>query len=172
MSAAPCFMHLMWTPTDGLNPEFVGLFQRGGATTQPVCWGRSCLFMEDGPRLEPLIMYKLDTTTMIWTLINTRGTSPPASYGHSATIIGTKMFVFGGLYTIRVFDTETNCWLNTTSTQPTLLERPRVHSAFTYNGELYIFDYTNQAQNDVWKFSPETFSWKKVEPKGKGPPPI
>ena len=41
-------------------------------------------------------LYKLDTTTMVWALIKTTGTPPPASYQHSATIIGTKMFVFGG----------------------------------------------------------------------------
>lgn len=64
---------------------------------------------------------------------------------HSATIIGTKMFVFGGradrfgpfhsnneIYCnkIKVFDTETNCWLSTPSTQP-LPEGRRSHSACT-----------------------------------------
>ena len=88
------------------------------------------------------------------------------------------MFVFGGrrgwlhYNTIRVFDTETNSWMNTPSTQ-LLPEERCAHSAFTYNGELYVFGgwNGNQAFNDVWKFSPESFSWKKVEPKGKGPPP-
>ena len=73
-------------------------------------------------------IYKLDTATMVWSLINARGTPPPAAYGHSATIIGTKMFVFGGIVNqlntygtlthrniLRVFDTETNHWLNTPS---------------------------------------------------------
>ena len=123
-------------------------------------------------------MYKLDTSTMVWTLINTRGTPPPVSYRHSATIIRTKMFVFGGwggrghyYNTIRVFDTENNLWLDTPSTQ--LLPAARwSHSAFTYDGEMYILGGWNdgdQYLNDMWKFSPETFSWKKVEPKGKGP---
>lgn len=62
---------------------------------------------------------------------------------HSATIIGTKMFVFGGradrfgpfhsnneIYCnkIKVFDTETNCWLTTPSTQISP-EGRRSHSA-------------------------------------------
>lgn len=62
---------------------------------------------------------------------------------HSATIIGTKMFVFGGradrfgpfhsnneLYCnmIRVFETVTNTWLSTPTTQP-LIEGRRSHSA-------------------------------------------
>ncbi|KTG32489.1 hypothetical protein cypCar_00025101, partial [Cyprinus carpio] len=44
-----------------------------------------------------------------------------------------------------------------------------------YNGELYIFGGYNARLdrhfNDLWKFNPEAFSWKKVEPKGKGPCP-
>lgn len=62
---------------------------------------------------------------------------------HSATIIGTKMYVFGGradrfgpfhsnneLYCnmIRVFETVTNTWLNTPITQP-LIDGRRSHSA-------------------------------------------
>ena len=41
-------------------------------------------------------LYTLDTTTMVWALINTRDTPPPISSDHSATFIGTKMFVIGG----------------------------------------------------------------------------
>ena len=47
------------------------------------------------------------------------------------------------------------------------------HAAFTHNGELYIFaglnQDSNQMFNDLWKFNPGTFCWKKVEPKGKQP---
>ena len=85
------------------------------------------------------------------------------------------MFVFGGYGyqgyydNIRVFDTETNCWLNTASAQHRP-ERRCAHSAFTYNGELYICGGWNYKDlNDLWKFNPATFCWKKVEPKGKGP---
>ena len=87
------------------------------------------------------------------------------------------MFVFGGEFsyinTIRVFDTETNCWLNTPSAQ-VVPERRCGHSAFTYNGYLYIFGGSTSAFNpinDLWKFNSETFSWKKVEPKGTTPSP-
>uniref|UniRef100_A0A1A8HJL8 Kelch domain containing 3 n=1 Tax=Nothobranchius korthausae TaxID=1143690 RepID=A0A1A8HJL8_9TELE len=134
-------------------------------------------------------IHMLDTTTMVWSLINARGSPARWRDFHSATIIGTKMFVFGGradrfgpfhsnneIYCnkIKVFDTETNCWLNTPSTQ-LLPEGRRSHSAFTYNGELFIFGGYNARLdrhfNDLWKFNPEAFTWKKVEPKGKGPCP-
>ena len=58
-------------------------------------------------------------TTMVWPLINHRRSCTCLMW-HSATIIGTKMFVFGGqedqgVYynNLSVFDPETNCWLST-----------------------------------------------------------
>ncbi|KAJ7419301.1 hypothetical protein WISP_54826 [Willisornis vidua] len=108
---------------------------------------------------------------------------------HSATMIGTKMYVFGGradrfgpfhsnneIYCnrIKVFDTETNSWLDSPST-PVLPEGRRSHSAFSYNGELYVFGGYNARLNrhfhDLWKFNPVSLSWRKIEPKGKGPCP-
>ena len=75
---------------------------------------------------------------------------------------------------------ETNCWLKTPSAQ--LHPRGRWgHSAFSYNGELYIFGgwswqhiigqtgtYNPCISNDLWKLNPETFSWKELHPKGRG----
>ena len=90
-----------------------------GRSNHSACVLRKVMFIHGGCRCWIGYcndLYKLDTTTMIWSVINTRGQRPPASSRHSATIIGTKMFVFGGggkqsgNNTIRVFDTETNCW--------------------------------------------------------------
>ena len=89
------------------------------------------------------------------------------------------MFIFGGgpgyrcYNTLRVFDTESNCWMNTPSVGLLPVDRES-HSAFTYNEELYIFGGQNSLNpylNDLWKYNPETFSWKKVEVKGKLPSP-
>ena len=111
-------------------------------------------------------IYKLDTAAMVWSFIDAGGTPPPASEGHSATIIGTKMFVFGGKVG-RAFDTETDCWLRKPSGN-LLPERRSSHSAFAYNGELYIFGGHRRRQEyfyDLWKFNPETWSWKEVQRK-------
>ncbi|KAI2658179.1 Kelch domain-containing protein 3 [Labeo rohita] len=118
-------------------------------------------------------IHKLDTSSMCWSLVSARGTPARWRDFHSATIIGTKMFVFGGradrfgpfhsnneIYCnkIKIFDTETNCWLNTPTAQ-LLPEGRRSHSAFSYNGELYIFGGYNARLdrhfNDLWKFNPE-----------------
>uniref|UniRef100_A0A8C9G425 rRNA biogenesis protein RRP36 n=1 Tax=Pavo cristatus TaxID=9049 RepID=A0A8C9G425_PAVCR len=134
-------------------------------------------------------IHKLDTTNMMWTLISAKGTPARWRDFHSATIIGTKMYVFGGradrfgpfhsnneIYCnrIKVFDTETNSWLDSPPT-PVLPEGRRSHSAFSYNGELYVFGGYNARLNrhfhDLWKFNPVSLSWRKIEPKGKGPCP-
>ncbi|TTU93293.1 Kelch domain-containing protein 3 [Bagarius yarrelli] len=134
-------------------------------------------------------IHKLDSITMSWSLIKATGTPARWRDFHSATIIGSKMFVFGGradrfgpfhssneIYCnkIKVFDTETHSWLSTPTNQ-IQPEGRRSHSAFSYNGELYIFGGYNARLdlhfNDLWKFNPETFCWKKVEPKGKFPCP-
>uniref|UniRef100_A0A8C7AY75 Kelch domain containing 3 n=2 Tax=Caniformia TaxID=379584 RepID=A0A8C7AY75_NEOVI len=104
-------------------------------------------------------IHKLDTSTMTWTLICTKGNPARWRDFHSATMLGSHM---------------TEAWLDCPPT-PVLPEGRRSHSAFGYNGELYIFGGYNARLNrhfhDLWKFNPVSFTWKKIEPKGKGPCP-
>ena len=105
------------------------------------------------------------TVTLILSSTNTAG--------HNTNHEGQS--VWGQCHTVTLIlsSTKTNCWLNTPNVELLPEGRDR-HSAFSYNGELYIFGgyKSSQTLNDVWKFSPETFSWKEVEPKGKGPGPM
>ncbi|XP_055492259.1 kelch domain-containing protein 3 isoform X3 [Leucoraja erinacea] len=134
-------------------------------------------------------IHRLDTVTMTWTLVNAKGIAARWRDFHSATVLGSRMYVFGGradrfgpfhsnneIYCnrIEVFDMETNHWLELPTAQ-LLPEGRRSHSAFAYNSELYIFGGYNARLdrhfNDLWKYNPETAMWRKVEPKGKGPCP-
>ena len=121
--------------------------------------------------------YALNTGTMAWSRINARGPPAPPTVYHSATIIGTEMFVFGGEteffgrdHGLRVFDTTTNLW-SESSVQTPDGNRYCCHSAFAYDGELYIFRCFSSKETIecLWKFNPETRTWKQVEPKGTGP---
>ena len=75
-------------------------------------------------------------------------------------------------YKISVFDLETNAWLDTPGLNfsAEVSQRFCPLSVFAYNGELYMFGYDWSTHTNVlWKLSLDTFSWNKVEPKGKGP---
>ncbi|CAM9686602.1 kelch domain-containing protein 3 isoform X1 [Lethenteron reissneri] len=134
-------------------------------------------------------VHKMDTTTMTWTLIHALGGLPRWRDFHSATFIGQKMYVFGGradmlgpshsnreIYCnrIKVFDTEKRYWFDppVNGTPP---DGRRSHSAFAYKGELYIFGGYNALVDrhfdDLWKFSPETMTWQRMEVREKGPCP-
>ncbi|KAM4772013.1 kelch domain-containing protein 3 isoform 1-T2 [Rhinophrynus dorsalis] len=132
-------------------------------------------------------IHKLDTKFMTWTLVKAKGSPARWRDFHSATVIGTRMFVFGGradssgqfhsnneIYCnrIRVFDLGTESWLEAPqSTAPP--EGRRSHSAFAYRGELYVFGGYNARLNrhfqDLWKYTPELGRWLRVEVQGKGP---
>lgn len=132
-------------------------------------------------------IHKLDTKSMSWTLVRAKGAPARWRDFHSATVIGSRMFVFGGradrsgpfhsnneIYCnrIRAFDLLTETWLDAPQCSPPP-EGRRSHSAFAYQGELYIFGGYNARLNrhfqDLWRYTPETGRWQRVEVQGKGP---
>lgn len=132
-------------------------------------------------------IHKLDTKSMSWALVKAKGAPARWRDFHSATVIGQKMYVFGGradrsgpfhsnneIYCnrIRVFDLMTESWLEAAqSTAPP--EGRRSHSAFSYQGDLYVFGGYNARLNrhfrDLWKYSPDSGRWQRVDVQGKGP---
>ncbi|KAG9472821.1 hypothetical protein GDO78_016755 [Eleutherodactylus coqui] len=132
-------------------------------------------------------IHKLETKSMNWNLVRAKGTPARWRDFHSATVIGSKMFVFGGradrsgpfhsnneIYCnrIRAFDLLTETWLEVPQCSPPP-EGRRSHSAFSYRGELYVFGGYNARLNrhfqDLWRYTPETGRWQRVEVQGKGP---
>ncbi|XP_040190829.1 kelch domain-containing protein 3, partial [Rana temporaria] len=132
-------------------------------------------------------VHKLDTKSMIWALVKAKGAPACWRDFHSATVIGHKMYVFGGradrsgpfhsnneIYCnrIRVFDMMIESWVEAApSTAPP--EGRRSHSAVAYQGELYVFGGYNARLNrhfqDLWKYSPDSGRWQRVDVQGKGP---
>jgi N-acetylneuraminic acid mutarotase len=138
-------------------------------------------------------VYRLDLATYTWKLLVCIGEPPVHRDFHSATAIGTNMFIFGGrsdltggqgwqvnmgpdYYSNKVcyFDTTTYTWHNP-NIQPNLPSGRRSHSALNLDGKLLIFGgyngRTKEHKNDIWLLDPETWTWKQVKTYCKGPNP-
>ncbi|XP_034242461.1 kelch domain-containing protein 3-like [Thrips palmi] len=132
-------------------------------------------------------VYYLDLATMKWHYVMASGEVAKFRDFHSASAIGSCMYVFGGrgdlngpygshneeyCSDIIYFDAESNRWYKPATTG----ERPkgrRSHSSFIVNGMLYIFGgfngLTEEHFNDLHCFNPNTCEWKQVIPHGKPP---
>lgn len=137
-------------------------------------------------------VYRLDLTNLTWKLLSCIGEPPVHRDFHSATAIGSLMFIFGGrsdltggqwqlnmgpdYYSNKVcyFDTTTFTWHNP-SIEPPLPSGRRSHSAINLNGKLLIFGgyngRTKEHKNDLWLLDPEDCTWREIKPFGFGPNP-
>ncbi|KAH9375292.1 hypothetical protein HPB48_016753 [Haemaphysalis longicornis] len=143
-------------------------------------------FEEQADRFSQDVHY-LDLDTMQWQYVPTRGPPPQWRDFHSATALGGRMYVWGGrgdsqgpyhsqseVYCNRMafLDVASSCWVHPrTEGQPP--EGRRSHSAFVYNGELYVFGGYNGLLlthfGDMHKYDPENSSWSQVKIHREGP---
>ncbi|KAB0799598.1 hypothetical protein PPYR_00841 [Photinus pyralis] len=131
----------------------------------------------------------LNLHTMCWKYVHSTGLEPAVRDFHSAACINDRMYIFGGRGTelhhslhlrekevycneLWYLDLQTHTWCkpHTTGTQP--IGR-RSHSAFVYNGKMYIFGGYNalklQHYNDLFEYDPITSEWTLIKPQGNGP---
>ncbi|KAK9367673.1 hypothetical protein V1509DRAFT_625899 [Lipomyces kononenkoae] len=131
-------------------------------------------------------LYFLNTSTYQWSKAIVTGPRPPARYGHTMTIIGSKLYVFGGQFDDNVFNDlysfDLNTVQGTTTESRWELIKPASdvvpatrtnHSAVVFNGKLYVFGGTNSSgsYNDTWCFDPITVTWKQLSCVGYLPKP-
>ena len=119
----------------------------------------------------------LDCATMHWHKMNTTGQIPPPRYGHTAHIVGSRMFIFGGkgmngaLYNdIYFLDLVEWIWVPVAalSTGPT----PRLYHASTLVGrKMVVYGGWNGVTlyNDLWIFNTDSFSWMQPKTTGFAP---
>lgn len=134
-------------------------------------------------------VYRLDLSTYTWQLLTCIGEPPVHRDFHSATAIGTNMFIFGGrsdlsgignfgpdYYSNKVcyLDTLSLRWHNP-SIHPPLPTGRRSHSALNLDGKLLIFGgyngRTKEHKNDLWLLDPSCWSWREMVPFGAAPNP-
>jgi N-acetylneuraminic acid mutarotase len=118
--------------------------------------------------------YVFDFEQKKWNLVAATGTPPSARYGHSATLHGDGMYVFGGidssknaLSDFHVFNFKTNEWSQVKATGS--LPGPRYHhSAEIFDNRLVIIGGQTAISsflNDFIEFSFDSKTWKSVESK-------
>jgi len=125
-------------------------------------------------------LYTFDTATNEWSAPVTHGTCPISRSNHCGTVVGKRMYVFGGLLIrgsglvdsndIHYLDTETMTWYSPQVTGD--LPDPRCgHKMVSIQGKIYLFgggngdDWTNKF-NDLHMFDPDTNRWTKLTPTG------
>eukprot|EP00884_Botryococcus_braunii_P007391 jgi/Botrbrau1/16653/Bobra.0068s0069.1 len=147
-----------------------------------VVWGRSLLCIGGHHKVKKkdadMSLRSLDTGVNMWSEVQTSGDHPPARGGHTATLIGNSVYVFGGEDVSRrphgdlyVLDLPDLSWkkVEAGGTPPA----PRsAHVATEFNKRyLLIFGGGSVAHcyNDLYLLDTETMQWS--QPKTEGNPP-
>lgn len=110
-----------------------------------IVYGGNCVGPDGKNRLCGLDIYELDLRTWVWRVIDVKPSiiTPQPSYNHSAVIVGSEMFVFGGwngitsFRKLNVFDLKLSTWTTIEYNDDSLISR-RDHCAIIA-GSLYIF---------------------------------
>ena len=148
-----------------------------------VLWGGDTKIRAEDKQDEAL--YLLNLNNREWTRVlagSGSGPGPVGRYGHSLSIIGSNLLVFGGQVETSFFDELWRFDLNSLKSTPTWqLIRPNSpgparrtgHSAVVYRDRLYVFGGTdgNYHYNDTWCFDFASQSWTELKCVGYIPAP-
>lgn len=119
------------------------------------------------------VMY-FEVDAKVWASASTSGTIPSGRYRHSAVVIGSRMYIFGGyrskcLGDLYVLDLETMVW-----TQPavhgTWPSSRSSHSACVWETKMVIFGGSgHKYSNELFILETETMTWKREDTIGASP---
>jgi len=121
----------------------------------------------------------LDVESSTWHDVRCAGEPPSPRYGHSATLIGRRMFVFGGrgeggalLDDMFLLDLDEWCWVNVSPTTAAPAARFE-HGCCTVGPRIVVFGGWNGKAcfNDLWVFDTDSFTWMKPKTGGRPPCP-
>jgi N-acetylneuraminic acid mutarotase len=121
----------------------------------------------------------LDTEKLVWHKMNCKGEIPPPRYGHSAHLLGSRMFIFGGkgrngenYKDIYYLDLVEWRWVavDTVSTGPSA----RFYHASELVGKRIVIHggwNGHDVFEDLWVFNTDTFAWMQPRVNGFAPSP-
>jgi hypothetical protein len=116
---------------------------------------------------------------MNWVELKCKGDIPPGLYGHTASLVGSKMFIFGGRgaggVTFKdVYALDVTCWRWTRVRTTTATPCARFgHAQALVGHKLVVFGGWDAARcfNDLWIFDTTTATWTEPRVDGKPPTP-
>lgn len=173
---------LMWTDrskTQGAPPS-----KRFKHTSTVV--GKHLIFIggqeTDTKRFNDIVYY--DTESKSFTQPTVRGDKVPNFSRHSASLVGNKIFVFGGFdghgtnFHLAAFDPYARMWTNVHNSQvqgPLPVSRTN-HASAAVNKKMYIFGGNNnneagmyQVLDDLWELDTTTMTWSRPTTTGDRP---
>ncbi|KAH9812265.1 hypothetical protein DFH28DRAFT_899475 [Melampsora americana] len=123
-------------------------------------------------------LYLLNLSTREWTRVKISGNCPEGRYGHSAAIIGSKFYIFGGqtdqggfmndlwsfdLHKLKSGAPQWQC-VESAPNDPTPTRRTG-HTVVTHGESIFVFGGTDGQYhyNDTWKFDTTTGLWKELD---------
>ncbi|KAF8030134.1 hypothetical protein BT93_E2537 [Corymbia citriodora subsp. variegata] len=133
-----------------------------------------------GGRTDPLNIlsdvWVFNTTTNEWKLLNCNGHVFLPRHRHSAAVLGSKIFVYGGVNNESIYsscfvlDTSNLCWeeLAVCGDQPCARHS---HSMVAYGSKVFMFGgYDGEkAVGDLYSFDIQACAWRREKTLGKGP---
>ena len=121
----------------------------------------------------------LDTRNRLWHEMHCSGETPAPRYGHSAELVGSRMFVWGGrgeagtLQDISFLDLVEWTWISVSVTSAS--PAPRFfHASLLLGRKIVIhggWDGHMQCMDDIWVFDSDTFTWLQPKCLGIAPTP-
>lgn len=106
-------------------------------------------------------LYAIEVETLVWRKVKCHGDIPPARYGHSLCLLGSRVFIFGGrgdnkkyFNDIYMMDLDTYIWAKISTSTSSPLPRMN-HTAVMVGTRMAIFGGYNGRKtfDDFWVFN-------------------
>ncbi|ORY84376.1 hypothetical protein BCR37DRAFT_336452, partial [Protomyces lactucae-debilis] len=130
-------------------------------------------------------LYVLNTTTKAWSIAAVNGGKPVSRSGHSMTLVGSHLIIFGGkgangiifndmlMYNVETLFSFASKWQEVSSNRSMRASPRSNHTAVVHADKLYIFGglSDDKVHSDFWEYDPETETWFEIECSGYLPGP-